>query len=869
MQQLSERVFCRARAMNKECEKKMKRNTRGMLSILIILTLSLSLILPLFSVNAALTAPDVSSTSTTVGTTLTVSGNAGNVTSGATVNIYWDIAIGAGAIPLNTTQGKSDGSYTVEVDVPDTVNGTHYIWVEDTATSSRVSSAGILINRETTLDPSRGLSGDTIEVTGKGFSKENGITIVFRNATVEYVPTTIPATVETDVSGTFTATFDVPSALAGSQNYGSFTVRASDDVSVLNDTAAFIVGPSIELDPDEGPEGTVITVTGKGFTANAILSVGNVTWDGTYNMQIVGNTITVTSSGTFSGEIVVPSWGIGNYEILVSDNTVMGNTNFTIDGLAEATVDPSYGAPGATITITGANYTKKAGIDVTVTLNTTTPTVLVTATTLADGTWTATFTAPAVAFANYQVLAVDEYLVNDTVGFKVGLIAMQMQPTSGPSGDEIALTGIGFANGAYNMSFGTDATYVEGTVLVEAISTTFFVPTLPPGTYALSVTDSNENVLSTTFTVTATTSLTPTPSEVAIGYNMSIFGEDFTNTAGTALTWYIYNSTWSDEITVNYEGSAVTTAASGNFTGYWELYNETLVGNTYTINATDANDLWAEFDFLVVVEAIEIWPNSPAYSLGEIITFTIKATFAKVDSTLQIWDPDGDLIFRSILGAGDWEPMDVWQTIRYWDQLNDVGNPFLIPSDADIGTWVWNITDTDDDLVIGGTIEVLPTTAAQVDARLSDVEGSIADLKDDVAGVTSDLGDEIDVLSSELGNVASDIDNLKGEIVGDLADDIAAATSAANAAGDAIDDLEGSLSDLEDSVGDIADTADSAETAANAAADAASEAADAASDASTAASGLTTLVYGAIGASLIAALAAIVSLMQISRRIAG
>ncbi|GAH44983.1 unnamed protein product, partial [marine sediment metagenome] len=34
-------------------------------------------------------------------------------------------------------------------------------------------------------------------------------------------------------------------------------------------------------------------------------------------------------------------------------------------------------------------------------------------------------------------------------------------------------------------------------------------------------------------------------------------------------------------------------------------------------------------------------------------------------------------------------------------------------------------------------------------------------------------------------------------------------------------------------------------------------------------SGLTGLVYGAIGASLIAALAAIVSLMQISRRIAG
>jgi hypothetical protein len=40
-------------------------------------------------------------------------------------------------------------------------------------------------------------------------------------------------------------------------------------------------------------------------------------------------------------------------------------------------------------------------------------------------------------------------------------------------------------------------------------------------------------------------------------------------------------------------------------------------------------------------------------------------------------------------------------------------------------------------------------------------------------------------------------------------------------------------------------------------------------EARNAANGLTTLVYGAIGASLVAALAAIVSLMQISRRIAG
>ena len=54
-----------------------------------------------------------------------------------------------------------------------------------------------------------------------------------------------------------------------------------------------------------------------------------------------------------------------------------------------------------------------------------------------------------------------------------------------------------------------------------------------------------------------------------------------------------------------------------------------------------------------------------------------------------------------------------------------------------------------------------------------------------------------------------------------------------------------------------------------AAADAATDVKDAVETTQRQTSGLTTLVYGAIGASLIAALAAIVSLMQISRRIAG
>jgi methyl-accepting chemotaxis protein len=188
-----------------------------------------------------------------------------------------------------------------------------------------------------------------------------------------------------------------------------------------------------------------------------------------------------------------------------------------------------------------------------------------------------------------------------------------------------------------------------------------------------------------------------------------------------------------------------------------------------------------------------------------------------------------------------------------------------IASDAPMGTWTYFFYDLDSEELMNGTIEVGPSTAAQVDALLEDVREDLIGISDDVAN----LGGEFDALSDEIGDVSTDMDNLRDNIVGDLADDIADATAAASAAGDAIDDLEGSLDDLGDSIGDIADTANDALDAATSAADAADTAASAAEEASTAASGLTTLVYGAIGASLIAALAAIVSLMQISRRIAG
>jgi len=676
------------------------------------------------------------------------------------------------------------------------------------------------------------------------------------------------ATPESEDDGSFSITIDVPDL-----PIGPYVISAVGSGDYWNHTD-FTIGAVIELDYSEGPSGMIVTVDGRGWTAGQTITFD---LDGTPVHVVDDDVITVETDRTFEAEVIIPEMAdTDEYELTATESLGAegpASADFEVNGLPAIEVSPTYGAPGAAITVKGYNFTQISGTEVTLTLTSTPVSPLVTAETKSDGTFEDTFTSPAVTFDTYDVEAVDEYDITAEDPFKVGLIAMIINPTSGPSGAEIALTGIGFADGDFNMTFGDDLTEYPNGVVSEAISETFFVPTVEPGVYNVVVIDGDENELSAAFTVTETTSLAGTPDEVAVGYNMSVYGEHFSEVAATPLTFYVYNSTWGKDTPVDVnetcrpkdKSDPATVTEDGNFTGYWIVSKDLLLGNTYTMNCTDDNDLYAEFDFMIVEEEVEIGPNKDSYSLGDTITFTIKATFAKEKSYLEITDPDDELIFLSTF-TGVWDSVGTWKVVRIMNQVNDVGmNPFMIPSDGTVGTWTWSLYDDDDEVIKNGTIEVLPTTAAQVDARLSSVEDSLTGLSDGLDGLTGDLDDVQTGLSSvmsDIGDIQSDLDNVKSDIISDLSDDIAAATGAANAATDAVEDLE-------DTVSDIADTANSAKTAADAAAAAATSAASAADEASSAANGLTGLVYGAIGASLIAALAAIFAVMQISRRIAG
>jgi uncharacterized protein YoxC len=385
---------------------------------------------------------------------------------------------------------------------------------------------------------------------------------------------------------------------------------------------------------------------------------------------------------------------------------------------------------------------------------------------------------------------------------------------------------------------------------------------MDPGTYILSVLDIDSEIeVEADFTVTARTMIETDPLVAPNEYNVTIMGKYFSADDDADddvdLDWVLFNVTAGGEVDEDWDmdvyqfaepgETAAIVDDDGNFTAWWVVPDDGVLSlGDYWINATDDNELYAQFMFTVVSEEVEISPRKASFAIGETVAFDIESSFSQDDSYIEVYDPDGEMYWQTDTFDDD-DPFDVWikvgviQRVPYYEQTAG-GNPMVL-EDVPLGTWSWTWYDSDNDELDSGTFTVTEAPADILGQQISELTGDLQSLTEDFTGLT----DDVEALS---GAVTS------------LADSVSTAISAANAAKAAADDAA-------DAITNIAETANSAKTAADsakAAADAAKESADTAGEA---ASGLTTLVYGAIGASLIAALAAIVSLMQISRRIAG
>jgi hypothetical protein len=491
-----------------------------------------------------------------------------------------------------------------------------------------------------------------------------------------------------------------------------------------------------------------------------------------------------------------------------------------------------------------------------------------------NGEFLGTFTIPAEHSEVYQIKAVQaDYNIYATAIFQIGLMIVIPSPSSGPTGTQVILSGTGFtADNNWNATFG-DITIVaddDGDVdgdtdlLLDGQVPKFYVPTVDLGTYTISVLDiESEIAVDVEWTVTATTMVEFDPVSAPNDYNVSITGSYLNAEEEGELEFVLYNVTSDDEVDEEWDIDVKTYIKKddktikteldedGNFTGYWFVEDdETLSLGDYILNiTTDDDNIFAQSYFTVIEKSIIVNPRKSSFARGETVAFDIQSTFIQIGdpvkdeySYIEIYDPIGDIYWTTNDFEEEmWLKVGMIQTVPYYYQTAG-GNQLFLLEDAPLGTWSWEWVDWDDDVLDDGTFTVTAASEDILSAQLTELSGDLSELASDFASVSTDMG----TLTSDVASLSSSV---------------AQAIAAANAASDAVQDVAAA-------VASVADTAANAAEAATSAATAAASAKTAAESAGSAASGLTNLVYGAIVASLVAALAAIVSLMQISKKIA-
>jgi hypothetical protein len=802
-------------------------NSKKAITLLIMATMILSLV-PILGANAiSVTSTDAAGTNY-YGDTIAVWGS--GATPGRDVKIYWD---GIDDL-LNTTEAEGNGDWEIWFDVPEALNGEHYITVENVYNGDiNTYSTAIDVGASIELDPDSGLENDEVTIEGYGFGDEEAIIEVrFNGSIIE----TSPSDPETNDLGSWTATFDVPSDIGG-----TWEVYAEDNATNTA-VADFKIGASITLNKDEGPSGTVVRVTGRGFTDDAYINGSAiVTYEGVQCGFV--KDARVKSNGEFTVDIVIPDVHEDEGVIYVEEYlgaSVWAEADFEQTGRSAIELDPTYGPVGSTITVMGYNFTQVSGEEVELSLEGDSPkTVEVNS----NGEFTATYRIPGASGTPRVWANQTDYNIDAGEPFRVGFITVVIYPESAVAGEEVTVSGSGFEDSVNVTLDGEewiDYIAAGGGGVINEMN---WVPSMEPGVYEVVVTEESGIAVTVELTVTENTYVELSPAIAPPGYGVDIEGYNFAqNPVDETLEFLLYNDTDEWVLDVEFDGSIVDLESGQNddddwddgyFEGNWTVPDDDEISvGSYWLNVTCGDGMYTQIMFEVVEKTVDIEPKKTVFRVGETVGFNVESSFKQKDSYIKVWDPTGNLYWQTDAFIDDvWVEVGTIQRVPYYSQVAG-GNPMTLLEDAPLGTWEWTWYASDDD------------DNDELDAGTFTVEEAAADV---IGEQVADLNNQITDLASQLDGVTEDFNDVKS----DIADVAAIAEQAVTAAQQAAEAVE-----------TVAQTA-------NTASQAASDAAEAANAARDAANGLTTLVYGAIGAALVAALAAIVSLMQISRRIAG
>ena len=725
------------------------------ISILVIITILISM--TSVPVNAALSITEVTDEDLNpiiggvYGDLVYVFGD--GVIAGLEVNLYWDnvIAWDGEKGLLNYSESYPSGRFEINFEVPEAVNGPHYLWIRDTDTPAHTYGPVMFtVSTSMTVSPRSGIKNDQITIKGYGFGDEINVdTIEFDGSSL----TTNPSIPITDGGGSWEATFNVPDKIDG-----VYEITAEDEVGNTA-SVAFKVGPAMTLDIEEGSVGTVVEVTGRGFTPYGTIT--SITLDDIACKILDTGDLNIRSNGVFNLEIIIPSVGTADkeYVLEVRDNGgKSADMDFLVTDITTIELEPQFGAPGSNARITGQNFAAISGLDVVIKFD---GTPVKTLETNSKGEISGTIMIPAISTGNYQVKAEQQsYNIEASKTFRAGSILMLLAPMTGPTGTRVILTGMGFTPGGKWDAYLGDVLIFDGMTVSgdTTLSGFFYIPTVEQGEYTVTVVDLEEDIdVEIDFTVTESTSLSIHPASAPVGLNVTVEGMYFAESTGDIdVEFVLYNSTDDWAIDVYMGTDSVTTDEEGAFTAWW-LIPESLSLGQYTVNATDEEGLFSQFSFEVASKFTSITPHKSTYNRDDTVRFNIESSFEEVGSYITIYDSEGKFIWKTD-DLNTWIESDVTYVAPFYTQTAG-GNLMILGNDAPRGTWTWTWYDSDDETLSSGTFTVEEPTPENegngddtgdgiTDEIIDALQQSIQDLEEEIAQLSSDLQDTLVIIEN-------------------------------------------------------------------------------------------------------------------------